>query len=140
MNGAQRLYAGFKADGVDARVPFGPEYVMPSQPVPMLFRGLRTALHRGQLGMAGTWAPVDQVVSFAPEPKRDRTRQVRGETFVRTTPPMNGGAPSRLGLLPIVTQLSAPYRRLSRKQEEKDLLYDQPDYHDGLAHLVGEER
>jgi hypothetical protein len=139
MNGRARLYDAYRRDGVNAMVPFGPAYVVPGEQVPMIFIGLRSALNRGRLELAGTWIPVEKTVSLALEPKRDRTPRRRGEAFTRTVPPMNGARPSRLGVMPLVMEASAPYRRLAAKQIDKDLYYDQPDHVDGLAMLVGDE-
>lgn len=140
-NGRDRLYAAFRSHGADAVVPFGPEYVAPGQKVPKLFIGLKSAFHRRQMDLAGRWVPVQKTVRFAPEPRRDRVAAgvTTGETFIRTTPPMNGSAPSSLGITPKVRIPSAPYRKLARKQEDKDLYWDQPDHVDGLANLLGEE-
>lgn len=141
MHGRDRLYEEFQCHGADAVVRFGPEYVAPGQKVPKLFIGLKSAFHRHQMELAGRWVPVEKAVRFAPEPKRDRTAQdmTAGETFIRTTPPMNGSMPSSLGILPKVSAASAPYRKLARKQQDKDLYWDQPDHVDGLAQLLGEE-
>ena len=137
MNGRTRLFRAFRSDGVDAKVAFGPEHCRPGQSPPMLFMALKSAFHRNQLELAGTWFPVEKTVSFDPRPKREPMPRRPGETFVRTLPA--GSNPSPLGVMPKITAPSAPYRRGSGDRSDKDMYYDQPDHVDGLAQLVGDD-
>ncbi len=139
MDGRSRLVQAFRTDGVDAKVHFGPAHRQPGHKVPMLFMGLKSAFHRNQPELAGTWFPVEKTVSFDPRPKREPLPRRSGETFIRTMPAMNGSNPSPLGVLPKITVPSAPYRRGTNRGIDKDLYHDQPDHVDGLAQLVGDE-
>ncbi len=138
-DGRRRLFTAFREHGVDAQVRFGPDLVTDGQPIPRLFIGLKTAFHRGQPELAGTWVPVEKTLRFDPRPKREPTRQRRRETFIRTVPAMNGDAPSPFGVMPRITKPSAPYRKLAAKDEDKHLHHDQPDHVDGQAQLVGDD-
>jgi DNA polymerase type B, organellar and viral len=139
MDGRTRLVRAFRSDGVDAKVGFGPKHCGPGHAVPMLFMALKSAFHRNQPELAGTWFPVEKTVSFDPRPKREPLPRRAGETFVRTMPAMNGNDPSPLGVMPKITVPSAPYRRGSGNRLDKDLYFDQPDHVDGLAQLVGDD-
>jgi hypothetical protein len=133
-NGYARLYEAWRRDGLEARVTIDAGSTTPGHTVPRVFVGIRSGLHRGRPEEIGTWQPVNKTVSFAPEPRRVRTKRRRGEMFVRTLPAMNDDRMADLGVNAML-ELSAPYRRLARKDAIKDLYHEQPDPVDGLAAL-----
>jgi hypothetical protein len=59
MDGRTRVVSAFRADEVDAKVYFGPELCRPGHSLPMLFMALKSAFHRNQPELAGTWFPVE---------------------------------------------------------------------------------
>ena len=132
-DGYHRLREAFLRDGCAAVVHFGPDQVRPGQRVPKLFIGWRSALHRGQPELAGTWQPIVKDVTFDPMPKREVWKR-EGDCFL-TVPAVHGDPARTLpGYAPML-EMSHPYLRLD-DDYTKMLSEDQPDHGSILGMLT----
>jgi len=114
----------------------GPDNVVEGQRMPMAFVGIRGALHLKKPEWLATWQPFNKTITFDPLPKRRALLKGPGESFVRTAPAMNGGELARLGVNAML-ELSAPYHRLRHKDEERDIIYEQPEDDSSIDRFLG---
>ena len=125
-NAHERLLDAFMRDGIDAEVVIGPEHLVEGAAMPMAYVGYRAALYRGRPEEVGTWQPFQKKISFNPSPKRVAIPGDEGKSLVRTRPAPTGGKLVRFGIDEPL-ELSAPYRRLQVKDQEREIYYEQPD-------------
>jgi hypothetical protein len=130
------LWAAFQEKGLAAEVTISVDHLLPGARVPMVFVGYRSGVQRNRPDEIATWQPFEKTVRFDPRPKRVPLDGSRDDGFIRTIPAPNGGHLNALGV-DATLELSAPYQRLQRKEQEKDLVYEQPDHVQGLHEFLG---
>jgi hypothetical protein len=137
-NARERILEAYRSDGLNARICIGPEHVIPGARIPMAFVGYRSAIHRNKMEELATWQPFDKTISLDPRPKRTPLPRRDGEDFIRTQPAMNVGKLTHLGVNAML-ELSAPYKRLRHKDQERDIYHEQPEHDTTLERFLGAE-